>query len=264
MVRSGIIILLVFISCLAFGQGATPNLRNAKMFLKFESSDYPDETKNNNDPTDVNSPTYGSGKIGNAVTYNGTSQYSTVSDDNTLDLSGDYTVSAWVKTSASGGVFFAKRNVAVSTVGYVAYISADKFRFLMSNGVTNYFVTSTADVNDNTWHHVVCGRDGTDVFLVFDNGTRITSSGVNTDLSNSYPIYIGYQQGSSAANYLAGSEDEMLIWQRALKDIEASQLWAGGDGLLYVYENFKNKKNISNFNKLVKCAILNRYYAWIK
>ena len=55
-----------------------------------------DSTTNGNNGTDKNSPTLGStGKVGKAVSFDGTNDYINVSDSASLDMSGNFTVQLW-------------------------------------------------------------------------------------------------------------------------------------------------------------------------
>ena len=70
-----------------------------------------DVSGNGNNGTAVGSPTYVAGIQGQAINFNGSSQYVTVPDSNSLHLGPAYTVSFWAKpTAQNGGAFVSTRN----------------------------------------------------------------------------------------------------------------------------------------------------------
>ncbi|HUV70899.1 MAG TPA: hypothetical protein VMW15_14650, partial [Terracidiphilus sp.] len=60
-----------------------------------------DSSGNGNNGANQNNPVWtSSGKIGDALTFSGSSQYVSVPDSSSLDISGSWTESAWVNFSA--------------------------------------------------------------------------------------------------------------------------------------------------------------------
>ena len=61
-----------------------------------------DSSTNANNGTGVGSPTFATGKVGQAVSLNGTSQWVSVADANSLDFTTGMTLAAWIRPTATG------------------------------------------------------------------------------------------------------------------------------------------------------------------
>ena len=75
-----------------------------------------DSSTNSNNGTAVGSPGYAAGKDGQAISLNGTSQWVSVADANSLDLTTGMTLAAWIRPTGTG---FTTQNVIkkASTTG---------------------------------------------------------------------------------------------------------------------------------------------------
>ena len=249
-----ITILLVFVSCLALGQGATPNLRATMAgYWKMETTSFLDE-KQLNDGTN-NGVSIVTGKVGNAGDFDGGTDYVTfgyVPAFSFTDGAGNdtpFSISLWFK---SDNVTSNKGLITKSQVGSTEWQLIIKgstsdilFRLLDATGG---FIdrTSSTTLSTATWYHLVVVYDasetntGLDIYLdsSLDNGVTGGSGYVGmTDKTD--PIDLGTW---SRANYYDGIIDEVMIYKRELGTLEIKQLYNSGNGLLYVYENFKNGK----------------------
>ncbi|MCK4553441.1 LamG domain-containing protein, partial [Candidatus Parcubacteria bacterium] len=102
-------------------------------------------------------------------------------------------------------------------------------QFLIMNSGTTYTATSTTDINDNEWHHIVGSYDGTTMKVYIDGVLEDT----NTDFSGNLPtnsgnVRIGADYQTTAANFFDGLIDEARIYNRALSADEIGELYRAG------------------------------------
>lgn len=236
-----ITILLVFVSCLAFGQGATPSLR-AKIlgYYKFENNVL-DESNNDNDGT-ATDITYTSGKRGDCAVFNGTSSYVDTNTDFGLENGTAFSVSGWIyaTTVSSDQYMVYMDNTNARTFLLIRIRSDSKFEvasFGTTSGHFNGFISSiTASIN--TWYNITAIYNGSRYSLYVDGvfiGQSVDADPLGTTTGN---LWIGRR----STNYLSGRIDELSVYNRELSSLEIELQYNSGNGLLYVYENFKNDK----------------------
>ena len=102
-------------------------------------------------------------------------------------------------------------------------------QFLIMNNGTTYTATSTTDINDNEWHHIVGSYDGTTMKIYIDGNLEDT----NTDFSGNLPtntenVKIGADYQSTLDNFFDGLIDETRIYNRALSADEIGELYRAG------------------------------------
>jgi sialidase-1 len=151
------------------------------------------------------------GEGGTAVEFAGGSvECSTVPD-----LTGDWTVAFWLKTTstANSTIYYRGGAGASSKQFYVAYFGG-------SGGVLNVgvpdvigLINSVGSVNDGAWHHVAVRREG-DVWTLFIDGA-VDSTVTNGVGQGSHPLT---QIGTGTLGSFAGVLDEFAVWGTALSD----------------------------------------------
>jgi hypothetical protein len=272
-----ITILLVFVSCLAFGQGATPNLRSGiAMYVKYEETSgtaMNDETSNNNDGTgyggvDLNA----TGKVNSGISYAGTNDY--VSYGNSSSLSSDNsTYSIWVKSNSAtnpsdpkGIIYKAPSTGFDQEIGLVfntnGTIQASGYD---GTSKATLSVTTSSDYYDATWHLLTIVKTyvaSADILELFVDGESEGSDQEDYNVvQNTNDLESGRLSSASlSARYFLGTMDEFMVYTRALSDLEVKQLYNSDSGLLYVQENFKNNYN---YEKLINYVISRQYFTWI-
>jgi hypothetical protein len=163
-----------------------------------------DSSLNANNGT-ISGPTWGIGaecKSGNCLEFDGSDDFVTVSDDYTLDFTGndDFTITGWFKhpeSISSIQMLVSKFEGTGSDGGYriwmnssgniVAGIDDDNTSF------PNDSVTSSQTYNDNQWHNFSFLKDGTtSLSLYIDGQLADTDSTITTGtLTNDDPFNIG-------------------------------------------------------------------------
>ena len=214
-----------------------------------------------NNGTAVGGLTYGTGKIGNAFTFNGTNAYATI-PDGSFNLTSDFSISFWYYHTATG----AQRilyNVAIQTtptniskgweVGMGTIGASNTINFSIAKGITSTYTVwefTTTTMTLNTWHHVVINRQASTNTFCWINGVAqsYTLRGSGTDITynptyhTTQPVSIGcyrFLNGTTGEFMKSGSKlDELNLWNRQLTSTEIAELYNSGNGAQYITDSF--------------------------
>lgn len=161
----------------------------------------------------ANSLTYASD---GSFSFNGTSDYISLSTANLPYGSAPGTISAWAKTSTITGSYSWIFSYGVANNSQSRFIGIVGSSFLVG-GYGNDI--SVAGVPLNTWFHMVCAYDGTTAYL-YVNGVLLTSAAKTwtTVLGNAQ---IGRQTNN--AEYWNGNISNVMVHNRALSATEIAQ-----------------------------------------
>ncbi|MDO8498937.1 MAG: DUF2341 domain-containing protein [bacterium] len=196
------------------------------------SNDSCDSSGNGNDGAWSGNTTVGTGKFGNGVSMDGTGDFTTISDPGTsvLDITGQITMSAWVKTSGTNdytGIIF--KNTGYT--GYqMSFNTSGGVRADLYNGSTYITPANSTNVENGSWHLVTTTYDGATAKIYVDGvvGTNATGTGFLT--ANNASMLIGRDSCCGGGRDLNGTIDDVRIYNRALSPKEVSDLynWAPG------------------------------------
>lgn len=171
-----------------------------------------------------NSPTWTASPVqfaANAISFDGTNDFVTIPDNNTLDITTAITIEAWV---------YATKNTGVQNVLSKSSNSANNGYIFprTDNGwaqVVIYFhiaggwrTLSASYPSLNAWHHLAATYDGATIRL-YINGVQAASSARTGSITiNANPLALGNQTGY--AEYFGGSADEFRIWNVARTQVQ--------------------------------------------
>lgn len=203
--------------------------RGLRAYYPFDGA-VTDSTELGNDGTDNTSAGYVTGQVGSdAKDFDGTDDDVTVSHDSTLNPGNStWTMACWVKTSSgTASQILQKAASGGGAPSYQIQFKSDGTVqcFLQQSDGTNNAVQSTATVNDGTWHHIAFVDYGSGAELFVDGaseGTSATSVGT-VDPPGALGIGADVQ---NAADYFAGSIDDLRLYGRALSKPEVDALYA--------------------------------------
>ncbi len=177
-----------------------------------------------------------SGKIGNALDFDGTDDSIEVSAVSGLQITAAITLNAWVyaRTLSSSGRKILSKGESISggLWEYRMGIYDDKVRFGVAASESEEYLSDWAtSFPVGEWHMITGTYDGTDMHIYFD-GTEKSSVAVNTTIgTNAGTIHIGNAYGGEDVNRTwDGMLDDVRIYNRALTPQEISQLYQGGTG----------------------------------
>ena len=155
-------------------------------------------------------------------------------------LGNDFSISFWMNTTTTGGtgqwwagkglvdgeVPGATNDFGVSLVGASA-------AFGIGNPDTT--ITSTKAVNDGLWHHVVATRSGvTGAMQLYVDGV-LQATGIASTAPRSTPVSLHIGNLQSGYNYLAGSIDEVRLYNHVVSPATVTQLYSLGSTLVASY-----------------------------
>ena|GEM_PF-646076 len=179
------------------------------------------DTSGNGNSGTLNSPTWTQGKIGNALSFDGTNDYIGTSADIDYGAGNSITVTAWVKySSCSGNAGYCYIIAKNQTIGGAPYnlgiYPTNKLAFSV-NGTS---VASTNTFADNKWHYAVGTLTGTTATLYVDGQLQATSA--VTPTSNNEYVTIGGDDASATYRPFAGSIDQVQIYDYALSSSQVA------------------------------------------
>lgn len=160
-----------------------------------------------------------------------------VPDDTSLDLTSNFALSAWIKTSsttAQQGIFRKLEHPGDSR-GYSFMIWTDnKLQFSTCDGAhTCSTVESSSTVGSaNTWHHVAVSFDGSTATFVIDGTAAGTPAITRTAVAGSTDLHLGTHwsgdaQDGAILNYMRGFLKDLSIYNRTLSVAEMQSLAQG-------------------------------------
>ncbi|MBI2652542.1 LamG domain-containing protein, partial [Candidatus Woesearchaeota archaeon] len=227
---SGLVLLMHFNNESAFGENATGN--SADRVYDF-SVDVNSERAGgiHNNGTTVNGATinksnykFGSG----AGEFDGTDNYVTVPDSNSLDLVTPSTLMVWVyPRNDPSGYVIAKTDFA-NTGAYSLYWWGDGDKINVYYGSSGVATSNGVFTESDQWVHVavVFTSSGTSFYR---NGRFDSTDGTLTTISqNNQPVTLGIRSDLAAGNRFNGLIDEVSIWNRSLSANEIRNLYLRG------------------------------------
>jgi hypothetical protein len=159
----------------------------------------------------------GAGKFGKALTFDGTGDYVQVADATPLDITGDFTLSAWVyRTGGINGYVISKTNT--NDGGYALLHGQNGEIYCRTSNGSTYVdsYTATGLLNaDSTWHHLTAVKSGSSCRVYFDGVDRTNTVGTHSSLTaNANNLRIGL--GLNGSDGVIGKIDEVKIYNSAL------------------------------------------------
>ncbi len=203
-----------------------------------------DSSGSGNNGTLTNGPTWTTGRIDNALSFDGTNDYVTMGDptNSSLDFpASDFSLSVWVLTPAkdtSSATHLITGKWTYNTLGNGGYGLATRYgkytlQMGSGSGVCNSILwygsnNSLNDLVGGTWEHVVATFDRDGYIRLYVNGTQSYSKDISAasacDLSNPYPFTVGSRD--SGGTFFQGSIDEVRIYNRALSASDVQELYS--------------------------------------
>jgi len=222
-----------------------------------------DESTNSYNLTANGSPTYTAGIFNDAVTLNGSSQYLSIADAScpNLEISTSQSWSVWIKPDTSPSTYsyriINKGKLSLPNNRHeISLGTDDKVTFWLGGLTTNFNVTSSNTVNIGKWNSIVAIYDSSSTKLkVFVNGvkTEVTASGTVADSDANFLIGASsFGSGDTVAQWFDGQIDDVAIYNTALTDAQARNIYnTGGSCLGYWKLNQSedtNTKLLLHFN----------------
>jgi hypothetical protein len=203
-----------------------------------------------NDGTLVNGPTWTSGQIGGALSFDGADDYVEVPDSEALDSPDELTISSWIYLHDK---WFHNVIVAKSTAYDNGYYFVVNGAYAHSTGLEGgVLVVNVGEAEDylrgppisaGKWYHVACTFDA-EAERLYVNGAKvrdraapvssITPSGSNLRIGKSTTMY---WNEFDDLHYFEGIIDDVRIYDRALSTEEINKTYQLGFGPLFADAN---------------------------
>lgn len=199
--------------------------------MDFTNASAFDLSGNGNTGTLVASPTLAPGKVGNALSLNGTTQYVAVDSSlNSINSAGNYSICAWVylNTVVGNQEIYAQASTISGTPLLLLDATGATFRMFVrdSAGITISALGPT--ITTGVWYFLVGMKIGFTMSL-FQNGA-LAASAVNGSLTTFAlnTAAIGVRNSTSFSNFLNGSVDDLRLYNRSLESGEIIELYQAG------------------------------------
>jgi hypothetical protein len=151
---------------------------------------------------------------GASALFDGTGDYLSIADSADLELSGDFTIDWWFRTTTVTAItadLISKRN-ASSIAPFIAIQQDANLTFYASSDGTNFDIaaarTLSGTILANTWYHFAVVRSGTSFFTFQDGVQKDTWTSSATPHNNTFAWCIG-GDGNNNALYANGYVDEV-------------------------------------------------------
>lgn len=161
------------------------------------------------------------GKWGNALDFDGTNDYITVTDHNDLDITDDITIGFWINPDESKVAELIMKGTSSSAEAYEIYQNSNKISFRLNNNAAS--ITSSTSITSDKWNHIAVTYDkdlSSDNMKIFINGVQDVNTGnYTTDIVvNEHDLILGaYPAQTYAFN---GTMENVSIWSRVKTDAE--------------------------------------------
>jgi len=172
-------------------------------------------------------------KKGSILKFDGTDDYVDCGNDESLNITDEITISAWVKipsTTTFEQEICGKWGVNGGTANYGAYViglkSTNQLFFKIDDVINGSGIWESASFPVDNWQHVAATFNGSNAYL-YRNASQVASwSGSGVIPTSGNNVIIGNIAGFSL--FFNGAIDEVRIYNRALSAAEITTLYQGG------------------------------------
>ena len=192
------------------------------------------DSADSNNGTLIGSAGFTTGEIGQAFSFNGTTDYVNVPNASNLNITGSLTLSAWIYLNAYSGEFAPVISKWDDISGsfrtyFLAVRPNGTLRFDVSTdggfgGSSSALVISAGIIPLNTWTFVAgVFNSSAKTLTVYINGVSQGSVGTSfsTIFTNTRPLFIGAGDlGSNSRDFLNGRVDEARVFSAAVSAAE--------------------------------------------
>ena len=203
-----------------------------------------DSSGNGNDGNLTNGPTWTTGKIGGALSFDGVNDFVSVAHSNGLNLVGAFSVSLWFKVNkydgVSNGTYHEYDWSSLLTKG--RWGSLQNWTLLVSKhpllarfgfyGEDPPSFSPSFNLSLNNWCKVVVVQKETNEMYFYSNNKLlgvVSNEGVSSSSNTSHNLFIGFGNDNSYPYYLPGLIDDVRIYDRALSAFEVKSLYELGE-----------------------------------
>jgi hypothetical protein len=185
-----------------------------------------------------NNPLFVPGKVGQAMSVNGTNGISVPNSASlNFESSVNFSIDAWINTSEvtrNTLTIVDKRLLSLPNVtGYALYLFHGQLSIELADGTSPLDIQGLSpDLRDGQWHHIVVTviRNSTSGGRAYVDGVQSATfnpTPKSGSLGNSQPFLIGQNAYSANANFV-GRIDEVTLFSRAITSVEVASIYNAG------------------------------------
>ena len=181
----------------------------------------------NIDGATVGDPSWADGALGKALVFDGNDAYVRLSDHPKFNITGQITVSAWIKVNV-----FDKDYQTIISKGDTSWrlqrnAGTDTLEFgCMGLPIPNNSwggIYGKISVNDGQWHHAAGTYDGSRISLYVDGALDVSVDVVGSIRSNDHEVYIG-ENVEKPGRFWNGLIDDVRVYNYALSADEIASI----------------------------------------
>jgi hypothetical protein len=210
------------------------------------------DSAGNNDGTLINGPTWTTGHIDGALSFDGVGDYVETSDDSSLEPQ-NITVGAWVyRNDVITRDTILQKGSTASVDGRNGYLlriakSTDgvpdkaQFYIVVDNNNNKISPPSITEIAPNQWYHIAATYDSSNIRMYVNGVEEGTPTGETRPIDytgGQQQLKIGVAEAGygSSQDYFDGTMDDVRIYDRALSPEEIQQLYQDGVGSVVALE----------------------------
>ena len=193
-----------------------------------------DSSGHGNNGTDSNI-TYGTqyGEFGQGASFNGSSSTISLGNPTNLQITGNWTIGAWVKLSSLPANYMAVAEYGASATDYahygmvISYVTSGKVSMFSGSGGNTYFESNTV-LSTGVWYFIctVLSGTGSGQAKIYINGRLDATGTLGNPTSSTGNFYLGSWR--NAAGYFNGYINDVSIYPVALSAAEIAQMYVAG------------------------------------
>lgn len=223
-----------------------------------ESSGNAADSSGSSTLTNYGTATYAAGKVNNGVSLaSASTQYLACADNVALSITGDLSISAWVKPATAPSesrMTIASKFEASGTTNqrswWLQYRETGGTKMIemsvSADGSTRDVVTINVDLGTGVWKHIVWTYTAaTSKYNLYIDGTATggEQTGTRTSIYDSTADFaLGvYNDAADKAGLFNGMIDEVGVWSRVLSSTEVAALYNSGNALPYPFNGIIKK-----------------------
>ncbi len=158
-------------------------------------------------------PSWVEGKFGSALSFDGSNDYVNCGNNNSLKVTQNYTVEAWLKTSTAS---VNGQKPVNKNLNFQILVASTFTRFWLYDG-SWHAIEAPTSIIDGTWHHVVGVRNRTNTVskLFIDGAEKATANDTWGDSTNAVNLIIGMREAGDNNGSFNGLIDDVKIYNYA-------------------------------------------------
>jgi len=164
------------------------------------------------------------GKFDTACNFDGTTDRITISDDNSLDLNNNFTMSAWVKFSDTTGSQRVISKHDGTTNRY--FMRLDNGNKMLCAYAGTEYTYCDVSYSADTWYHLACVLDEDNMAYAYIDGNLQCNKTVTPEAVGAGDVTISSYSG--AGEFFNGVVDEVAIWNRSFSQTEITNSYNRG------------------------------------